>query len=30
VIRRRIVAALTRILLRRPHCRQSFYHHLRL
>jgi SRSO17 transposase len=29
-IRRRIVAALTRILLRCPHCRQRFEHHLRL
>ena len=29
-IRRRIVAALTRILLRCPHCRQRFAHHLQL
>jgi SRSO17 transposase len=29
-IRRRIVAALARILLRCPHCRQRFDHHLRL
>ena len=29
-IRRRIVAALTRVLLRCPHCRQRFEHHLRL
>ena len=29
-IRRRIVAALTRVLLRCPHCRQRFDHHLRL
>ncbi len=29
-IRRRILAALTRILLRCPHCRQRFAHHLRL
>ena len=29
-IRRHIVAALTRILLRCPHCRQRFEHHLRL
>jgi hypothetical protein len=29
-IRRRIVAALTRVLLRCPHCRRRFEHHLRL
>src|SRR5215213_6930766 len=29
-IRRRILAALTRVLLRCPHCRQRFDHHLRL
>ena len=29
-IRRRIVAVLTRVLLRCPHCRQRFEHHLRL
>ena len=29
-VRRRIVAALTRVLLRCPHCRQRFEHHLRL
>src|SRR4051795_4616270 len=29
-VRRRIVAALTRVLLRCPHCRQHFEHHLRL
>ena len=29
-IRRRILAALSRILLRCPHCRQCFEHHLRL
>ncbi len=29
-IRRRIVAALTRMPLRCPHCRQRFEHHLRL
>ena len=29
-IRRRILAALTRLLLRCPHCRQRFVHHARL
>jgi hypothetical protein len=29
-VRRRILAALTRVLLRCPHCRQRFAHHLRL
>jgi SRSO17 transposase len=29
-VRRRILAALTRVLLRCPHCRQRFDHHLRL
>jgi hypothetical protein len=29
-IRRRILAALTRVLLRCPHCRRRFEHHLRL
>ena len=29
-VRRRIVAALTRVLLRCPHCRRRFEHHLRL
>ena len=29
-VRRRIVAALTRVLLCCPHCRQRFEHHLRL
>ena len=29
-IRRRILAAFSSVLLRRPHCRQRFEHHLRL
>jgi hypothetical protein len=29
-VRRRVLAALTRVLLRCPHCRQRFAHHLRL